>query len=245
MVSHRIHRTQNLLLSFRPQNTQNAQNLLLRILPQNTQNAQNLLLSFFPTEYAELTEFTAEYSPTDFRCNFRGCTCLRSALPLARARSAPTKQTVILPQISTTQMVRVRIIKTTKYAHVKDGEVADSIAVEHNVLATFFPTLFHRRRTESNRTADGNRSDGGRNPIGRRTESDRTANGIQSDSERKPIGRRTRTMAHLGGALVSSAPTEQEIHQPSKNCANRARAAPTEQELHQQSKNCTLCKPHQ
>ena len=83
-----------------PQNTQNSQNLLLSILPQNTQNAQNLLLSFFPTEYAELTEFTAEYSPTDFRCNFRGCTCLRSALPLARARSAPTKQTVILPQIS-------------------------------------------------------------------------------------------------------------------------------------------------
>ena len=52
-------------------------------------------------------------------------------------------------------MVRVRIIKTTKYAHVKDGEVADSIAVEHNVLATFFPTLFHRRRTETDRTADG------------------------------------------------------------------------------------------
>ena len=55
---------------------------------------------FFPTEYAELVEFITEYSPTDFRCNFRGCTCLRSALPLARARSAPTKQTVILPQIS-------------------------------------------------------------------------------------------------------------------------------------------------
>ena len=31
------------------------------------------------------------------------------------------------------------------------------------------------RRTESDRTADGIRSDGGRNPIGRRTESDRTA----------------------------------------------------------------------
>ena len=29
--------------------------------------------------------------------NFRGCTCLRSALPLARARSAPTKQTVESP----------------------------------------------------------------------------------------------------------------------------------------------------
>ena len=87
------------------------------------------LTEWSPTEYAELTEFTAEYSPTDFRCNFRGCTCLRSALPLARARSAPTKQTVILPQISlytvfllvmtshrfhrSTQIVRVRIIKTT------------------------------------------------------------------------------------------------------------------------------------
>ena len=75
-------------------------------------------------------------------------------------------------------------------------------------------------------------TDGGRNPIGLRTESDRTADGNRSDGGRNLIGRRTRTMAHLGGALVSSAPTEQEIHQPSKNCANRARAAPTEQELH-------------
>ena len=111
----------------------------------------------------------------------------------------------------------MRIIKTTKYAHVKNGVVSDSIADEHNVLATFFPTLFHRRRTEFNRTANGIQSDGGRNPI----------------------GRRTRTVAHLGGALVSSAPTEQEMHQPSKKCTNRARAASTEQELHQPSKSCT------
>ena len=33
------------------------------------------------------------------------------------------------------------------------------------------------RRTESDRTADGTRLDGGRNLIGHRTESDRTANG--------------------------------------------------------------------
>ena len=79
----------------------------------------------------------------------------------------------------------MRIIKTTKYAHVKDGEVADSIAVEHNVLATFFPTLFHRQRTESDRTADGIRLDGGRNPTGRRTESDQTADGNRSDGERE------------------------------------------------------------
>ena len=130
-------------------------------------------------------------------------------------------------------MVRVRIIKTTKYAHVKDGEVADSIAVEHNVLATFFPALFHRRRTESDRTADGNRSDGGRNLIGRRTESDRTANGNRLDGERKPIGQRTRTVAHLGGALRGCTCLK---------CTNRARVAPTEQEMRQPSKSYALCK---
>ena len=70
-------------------------------------------------------------------------------------------------------------------------------------------------------------TDGGRNLIGRRTETDRTADGIRSDGERNLIGRRTRTVAHLGGALVSSAPTEQEMHQPSKKCTNRARAAPS------------------
>ena len=32
-------------------------------------------------------------------------------------------------------------------------------------------------RTESNRTVDGTQSDGGRNPIRRRTETDRTADG--------------------------------------------------------------------
>ena len=46
---------------------------------------------FFPTEYAELTEFTAEYSPTDFRCNFRGCTCLKCT---SKGSSAPTKEVV-------------------------------------------------------------------------------------------------------------------------------------------------------
>ena len=116
-------------------------------------------------------------------------------------------------------MVRVRIIKTTKYAHVKDGEVADSIAVEHNVLATFFPTLFHRRRTESNRTADGIRADGGRNLIRRRTETDWTANangGILRGCTCLKCTNRAR-----------AAPTEQELHQPSKNSTNRARTAPS------------------
>ena len=88
-------------------------------------------------------------------------------------------------------MVRVRIIKTTKYAHVKDGEVADSIAVEHNVLATFFPTLFHRRRTETDRTANAN---GG------------TLRGCTCLRSALPLAR------------ARSAPTEQELHQTSKSC---------------------------
>ena len=92
-------------------------------------------------------------------------------------------------------------------------------------------------------------TDGGRNLIGRRTETDRTADGIRSDGERNLIGRRTRTVAHLGGALVSSAPTEQEMHQPSKKCTNRGRAAPSASPISinilpqntQNSQNLLLC----
>ena len=60
-------------------------------------------------------------------------------------------------------------------------------------------------RTQSNQTADGNRLDSERNPIGRRTESDRTADGIRSDGGQNPIGRRTQTVE---GAAVSAAPTK-------------------------------------
>ena len=42
-------------------------------------------------------------------------------------------------------------------------------------------------RTESDRTANGIRSDGGRNLIGRRTESDRTANASGEKSLRKRL----------------------------------------------------------
>ena len=56
-----------------------------------------------------------------------------------------------------------------------------------------FFRLFHR-------TANGNRSDGERKPIGRRTESDRTADGIRSDGERNLIGRRTESDRTANGA---------------------------------------------
>ena len=89
------------------------------------------------------------------------------------------------------------------------------------------------RRTESDRTADGNRLDGGRNPIGRRTETDRTANGNRSDGERKPIGRRTETdwTANANGGTLRGCTC--------LKCTNRARNTSTEQELRQQSKSCT------
>ena len=86
------------------------------------------------------------------------------------------------------------------------------------------------RRTESDRTADGTRSDGGRNPIGRRTESDRTADGngrgcsclsCTNQANRQSI------------AAVSAAPTKQTGNLlqlsslgfaacQSKNCTNQA-----------------------
>ena len=128
------------------------------------------LTEWSPTEYAELTEFITEYSPTDFTLS------------------------------GNTQIVRVRIIKTTKYAHVKDSEVADNIAVEHNVLATFFPILFHRRRTETDPTANAN---GG------------TLRGCTCLRSALPLAR------------ARSASTEQEMHQQSKSCTKRARAAPS------------------
>ena len=40
-------------------------------------------------------------------------------------------------------------------------------------------------RTQSDQTADGNRLDGERNPIGQRTESDWMADRIRLDGERK------------------------------------------------------------
>ena len=71
--------------------------------------------------------------------------------------------------------------------------------------------------------------------IVHRTQSDQTADGNRLDGERNPIGRQTQT---VGGAAVSAAPTKQtgnllqlsQLHQPSKlaiycsclSCTNEA-----------------------
>jgi len=73
-------------------------------------------------------------------------------------------------------------------------------------------------RSQSNQTADGNRSDGGRNPIGWRTESDWTANANGRGCSCLSCTNKAYRTIHQGGAAVSAAPTKQ-----------------TEQELHQQS----------
>ncbi len=71
-------------------------------------------------------------------------------------------------------------------------EFAALVAAEAGDLRYYINLSSYKgRRTESNRTADGIQSDGGRNPIGRRTQSNRTADAIRSDGERNPIGRRT------------------------------------------------------
>ena len=65
-----------------------------------------------------------------------------------------------------------------------------------------------------------------RNLIGRRTESDRTANGIRSDGERNPIGRRTesdRTADANGGTLRGCTCLRSALP------LARARSAPTKQ----------------
>ena len=64
--------------------------------PRSAPTKQN---RYSPTESTEPTELLAEcilpqisQIYTEVRLPSRGCTCLRSALPLARARSAPTKK---------------------------------------------------------------------------------------------------------------------------------------------------------
>ena len=77
-----------------------------KCLPQNTQNSQNRLQGMVSHRFHRFTQMVRVRRSSHRihrihrSANFRGCTCLRSALPLARARSAPTKQTVVLPQIS-------------------------------------------------------------------------------------------------------------------------------------------------
>ena len=63
--------------------------------------------------------------------------------------------------------------------------------------------IFLGRRTESDWTADGIRSDGGRNPIGQRTESDRAANANGGKMLRVMTQRARRDGLSVGGYGIS------------------------------------------
>ena len=89
---------------------------------------------YSPTESTEPTELLAEcilpqiaQIHTEVRLPSRGCTCLRSALPLARARSAPTKQTVVLPQNPQNPQNFLQSVFPHRF-HSKFAEECDAVA---------------------------------------------------------------------------------------------------------------------
>ena len=73
----------------------------------------------------------------------------------------------------------------------------------------------------------------GRNPIGRRTESNRTANGIRSDGERNPIGRRTESdwTADGNGRGCSCLSCTNKANRQSIPAVSTAPTKPTEQSI--------------
>ena len=115
----------------------------LGFLPQISQIYTELLVECILPQISQIH--------TEVRLPSRGCTCLRSALPLARARSAPTKQEVH-------QLSKIDILPRNPQN-------------PQNCLLSVFSHRLHRF---------------------------------------------TQKLGCLqGGALVSSAPTKQEVHQPS------------------------------
>ena len=95
-----------------------------------------------------------------------------------------------------------------------------------NVLPTSFDCngCVIGQRTESDRTADGIRSGGGRNLIGWRTGSDRVADGIRSGGGRNPIGRRTET-DWVAGAFKGVHLSQ--VHRQSYQVSNKTIKYPT------------------
>ena len=97
-----------------------------------------------------------------------------------------------------------------------------------------------RFRPPSDQIPSAVRSDSVRRPIRFRSPSDQIPYGDGGISHPLRIKRLRRNNNGLsgclqGGALVSSAPTKQAMHQPSKLCTNQASCAPTKQAVHQPS----------
>ena len=91
------------------------------------------------------------------------------------------------------------------------------------------------RRTEPNRTADGNRSDGGRKPIGRRTETDWTADGNGRGCSCLSCTNQANWQSIAAVSTAPTKPTEQSIPVVSARLCRLP-----EQELHQPSQQNNL-----
>ena len=91
------------------------------------------------------------------------------------------------------------------------------------------------RRTETDRTADGNQSDGGRNPIGRRTETDRTADGNGRGCSCLSCTNQVNWQSIAAVSAAPTKPTEQSIPAVSARLCRLP-----EQELHQPSQQNNL-----
>ena len=91
------------------------------------------------------------------------------------------------------------------------------------------------RRTETDRTADGNRLDGGRNPIGRRTEPDWTADGNGRGCSCLSCTNQANRQSIAAVPTAPTKPTEQSIPAVSARLCRLP-----EQELHQASQQNNL-----
>ena len=106
----------------------------------------------------------------------RGCTCLKCT---NKAKGALTKQKEHQQsKRSTNRMVGALLALASGKAE-RSPSLTTLLVLPDSNSFLYFRSKTSRKvivtRTESDRTADGIRSDGGRNLIGRRTESDRTA----------------------------------------------------------------------
>ena len=116
----------------------------------------------------------------------RGCTCLKCT---NKAKGALTKQKEHQQsKRSTNRMVGALLALASGKAE-RSPSLTTLLVLPDSNSFLYFRSKTSRKvivtRTESDRTANGIRSDGERNPIGRRTESDRTADAIWLDGGRK------------------------------------------------------------
>ena len=107
---------------------------------------------------------------------FRGCTCLKCT---NKAKGAPTKQKVHQQSKRCTNRMVGALLALASGKAERSPSLTTLLVLPDSNSFLYFRSKTSLKvivtRTESDRTANGIRLDGERNPIGRRTESDWTA----------------------------------------------------------------------